>query len=414
MSNQILCEIMKKNNFLRLFFLLFLSAVFSLAQGQEGHVVRGTVTSASDGMPLPGVNIIIKGTTTGTITNVDGIYEMSLNNPDEAVLVFKFIGFNDMEVPVENQSTINAQLEESVIGLDEVVAIGYGTVSKRDLTGSVGSLDAEMVTEKGTTSPLESIQGAVAGVQISSNTGRIGDGFSILIRGRNTMSDDNIPLYVVDGVVTDGIDFLNPQDIARIDILKDASSTAIYGSRGTNGVVIVTTKQGSDSKSKAVVTYDGYYGVKTPARLPEMMDGEKWWYYHKSAYLATASDSNEDGIIDAQEHEASYLGTANSELLRRAQANETTDWYDEVLKNGKQQNHYVSISGASENVSYVMGIGYQNEEGNLNNEYIDKYTFKTSVNHKVSEKVTAGASLNVSLTEQVQCRVNTLLLRVII
>ncbi|WP_291856153.1 carboxypeptidase-like regulatory domain-containing protein, partial [Marinilabilia sp.] len=154
---------MKKNNFLRLCFLLFLSAVFSLAQGQEGHVVRGTVTSALDGMPLPGVNIIIKGTTTGTITNGDGIYELSLNNPDEAVLVFKFIGFNDMEVPVENQTRINAQLEESIIGLDEVVAVGYGTVSKRDLTGSVGSLDADMVTEKGTTSPLESIQGAVAG-----------------------------------------------------------------------------------------------------------------------------------------------------------------------------------------------------------------------------------------------------------
>lgn len=391
---------MKKNNFLRLCFLLFLSAVFSLAQGQEGHVVRGTVTSALDGMPLPGVNIIIKGTTTGTITNGDGIYELSLNNPDEAVLVFKFIGFNDMEVPVENQTRINAQLEESIIGLDEVVAVGYGTVSKRDLTGSVGSLDADMVTEKGTTSPLESIQGAVAGVQISSSTGRIGDGFDIQIRGKNTMSDDSDPLYVVDGVITDGIDFLNPQDIARIDILKDASSTAIYGSRGTNGVVIVTTKQGADSKSEAVVTYDGYYGVKTPARLPKLMDGEKWWYYHKSAYLATASDSNGDGIIDAQEHEASYLGTANSELLRRAQANETTDWYDEVLKNGKQQNHYISISGASEDLSYVMGIGYQNEEGNINNEYIDKYTFKTSVNHKVSEKVTAGASLNVSLTEQ--------------
>lgn len=391
---------MKKNNFRRLFLMLFLSAVFFTAHAQEDLMIRGAVTSASDGLPLPGVNIIIQGTTTGTISNVDGNYELQVPDPANAVLVFKFIGFADLEVPVNNQTTINVQLEEDVIGLDEVVAIGYGTVSKKDLTGSVGSLDAEMVTEKGTTSPLESIQGSVAGVQISSTTGRIGDGFDIQIRGQNTMSEDNAPLYVVDGVITDGIDFLNPQDIARIDILKDASSTAIYGSRGTNGVVIVTTKQGADAKSKAVVTYDGYYGVRTTARLPELMDGEKWWYYHKSAYLATASDSNDDGIIDAQEHEAAYLGTNNSELLRRAQNNETTDWYDEVLKNGKQQNHYISVSGASENVSYVMGIGYQNEEGNLENESLDKYSFKTSVNHKVSDKVTAGATLNVSLTEQ--------------
>ncbi len=391
---------MKKSNFLRMFLLLFLCTIFGVAQAQDGHVVRGAVTSASDGLPLPGVNIIIKGTSTGTITDVNGKYELDVSNPDEAVLVFKFIGFYDQEIPVQNQNAINVDLAESVIGLDEVVAVGYGTVSKRDLTGSVGSLDAEMVTERGTTGALESMQGAVAGVQVSSSTGRIGDGFNIQIRGQNTMSENSEPLYVVDGVITDGIDFLNPQDIGRIDILKDASSTAIYGSRGTNGVVIVTTKQGADSKSKAVVTYDGYYGVRAPARLPELMDGEKWWFYHKSAYLATASDSNDDGIIDAAEHEASYLGTANSELLRRAQNNETTDWYDEVLKNGKQQNHYISISGANEDISYVLGIGYQNEEGNIENESLDKYSFKTSVNHKVSDKVTAGATLNVSLTEQ--------------
>ncbi len=391
---------MKKIELLRMFVMLMLLTSFGVVHAQQDQLVRGTVTSALDGMPLPGVNIIIKGTTSGTITNGDGKYEFSVPDPDNDVLIFKFIGFSDVAVPVQGQSSISVAMEESFIGLDEVVAVGYGTVSKKDLTGSVGSLDADMITERGTTGALESMQGAVAGVRVSSSTGRIGDGFNIQIRGQSTMAEDNEPLYVVDGVITDGIDFLNPQDIARLDILKDASSTAIYGSRGTNGVVIVTTKQGADSKSKAVVTYDGYYGVRTPARLPELMDGEKWWYYHKSAYLATASDSNDNGVIDEDEHRAAYLGNSNSELLRRAQNNETTDWYDEVLKNGKQQNHYINISGAGENISYVMGFGYQNEEGNIENESLDKYSFKTSVNHKVSEKVTAGATLNVSLTEQ--------------
>lgn len=391
---------MKKNNFLCVFF-VFLMATFSgQLFAQEGQTVRGKVTSAADNSPLPGVNIVVQGTTIGTITDIEGNYELRVPNPADDVLLFRFIGFADKEVPVDGRTIINVSLEESIIALDEVVAVGYGTVKKSDLTGAVGSLDAEMVTAKGTTGALESMQGAVAGVQISSATGRIGDGFNIQIRGQNTLVEGAEPLYVVDGVITDGIDFLNPQDIARIDILKDASSTAIYGSRGTNGVVIVTTKQGADVVSKAVVSYDGYYGVKAPARLPDLMNGEKWWYYHRSAYLATASDSNDNGQIDPEELEAAYLGgSGNPELVRRVENNETTDWYDEVLKNGKQQNHYISISGANKDVSYIMGIGYQNEEGNIENESLDKYSFKASVNHKVSEKLSAGSNINVSLSE---------------
>jgi TonB-linked SusC/RagA family outer membrane protein len=373
---------------------------FSNLSVQQAIKVSGTITNEG-GEPIPGATVVVKGTTVGTIADFEGYYTLG-DVPADGTLVYSFVGMKSQEVPVQGRQTINVAMQEETIGLEEVVAVGYGTIKKRDLTGSVGSVDSETLVEKGTTSPMEAIQGSLAGVQITSSTGRIGDGFDITIRGKNSMSADAKPLYVVDGVPTDGIDFLNPQDIARVDVLKDASSTAIYGSRGSNGVVIVTTKSGGDVKKDVSVSYSGYYGIRKAARLPEMMSGEKWWYYHQSAYLATAKTDPVTGTVtEATLQDAVGAGGNNNLLYERAARNETTDWYDVVLKDGQQQNHYVAISGKTNNkLGYTFGIGYQNEEGNIQNESIDKYSFKMSVNQDISEKVDFGTNFSASLTEQ--------------
>lgn len=376
---------------------LFLLVVGNV-QAQQGETVSGLITEAGTQGPLPGVNIVEKGTTNGTQTDFDGNYSITLTT-DNAVLVLSYLGYSTQEVSVDGRTQVSVTLQEDTQALEEVVVVGYGTQKKSDLTGAITSVGTEALTERNTTSPLEAIQGNVAGVQISSSTGRIGDGFDIVIRGKNSTTGDSEPLYVVDGVPTDGIDFLNPQDIAQIDILKDASSTAIYGSRGTNGVVIVTTKSGTSAKGGINISFDSYLGVKETARLPKMMGGEKWWYYHQSAYLATTA--SDPMTISPELLQEKVVGTANSVLKQRADNGQVFDWYDAVLKTGIQQNNYLNISGrADSGLSYNIGFGLQNETGNIENEELDKYTFKVGVNHRISDKFSTGINLTMAHTIQ--------------
>lgn len=395
---------MKSKNWLASFIILLTLFTGSQAFAQKGLTVKGVITDAETQAPLPGVNIVelstISGSVNGTITDYDGSYALELT-ADKAVLLITYIGFADKEVAVAGRSTIDVSMEPDFETLSEVVVIGYSEQKKSDVTGSVGSIGSESLTERNFTNPVEAIQGNVAGVQVSSSTGRIGDGFDITIRGKNSMSTENDPLYVVDGVPTDGIDFLNPQDISRIDILKDASSTAIYGSRGSNGVIIVTTKSGATAKPGVNFSFDSYVGIKEVARLPQMMDGEKWWLYHQSAYLATAKKDPDTGTVTEQTLHDAVIGSNNSLLEERANNNDTFDWYDAVLKTGIQQNHYLSASGTSGNgISYNLGLGFQNETGNIENESLDKYTFKFGLTNNISDKFSAGANFTVALTEQ--------------
>lgn len=378
------------------------------ALAQENKTISGTIKSTSDGSPLIGVDVYVDGTTYETITDENGYYELSV--PENSILTVSYDGFQQMQVPVTGTQDFNITLipvdlttdiESENRALDEVVVVGYGKAKKSDLTGSVGVIDATKLTERNMTNPLEAMQGNVPGVQISTSTGRIGDGFDIVIRGKNSMNDASKPLFVVDGVPTSDIDFLNPQDISRIDILKDASSTAIYGSRGSNGVVIVTTKSGSTSKGRFTVSYDTYYGVKDVARLPKMMSGAQWWEYHKSAYLMAAPIDQSTGTVTEASLLRAVLGTQNSEFHRRVTNNETFDWYDAVLKTGVQKNNYINMSGRSENgIGYNIGLGVQNETGNIQNESLDKYTAKLGLDHQISDKITTGLNLSFSLTEQ--------------
>jgi TonB-linked SusC/RagA family outer membrane protein len=383
------------------FAFLFLLSLFMGQEmmAQQASTVSGTITDAA-GLTLPGVNVVEKGTQNSTVTDIDGNFTLKTSNA-RAILQISFIGFETQEINVAGKNNIKVVLVEQSQTLQEVVVVGYGSVKKTDLTGSVSTLDAKAITERSTTNALEGIQGNVAGVQINSSTGRIGDPFTISIRGKSTMSGEASPLFVVDGVPTDGIDFLNPQDIARIDILKDASSTAIYGSRGTNGVVIVTTKGGSTVKSSMTVSFDSYLGGKEVTRLPQMMDGQKWWLYHQAAYLPTAKKDPITGTVTASILDATVLGTQNTLLGTRVANNDTFDWYDAVLQSGILKNNYLSIAGRSDNgLSYNLAAGVQSETGNIDKESLDKYSFKVGLTHKVNDKFTVGTNLTLAKTEQ--------------
>ncbi|GLB53421.1 SusC/RagA family TonB-linked outer membrane protein [Neptunitalea chrysea] len=367
---------------------------------QTSRTITGTILEEGTNIPLPGVNVIEKGTSNGTSTDFDGNFSITVSSAD-AIIEISYIGFTPQEISTKGKTTIDVVLVPDTQALDEVVVVGYGTQKKSDLTGAIGSLDAEALTERKMTNPLESLQGNVPGVQISNSTGRIGDGFNITIRGASSLTGSSTPLFVVDGVPTDNIDFLNPQDIQQMDILKDASSTAIYGSRGANGVIIVTTKNGTQAKGGLSVSLDTYIGFKEVARLPDMMDAQTWWRYHQSAYLATAADDPATGEVSAATLYASVIGSNNSELERRANDNEWYDWYDIMLKSGFQSNNFVNINGRADNgLGYNIGMGYQTETGNIENESLDKYTFNLGLDHKINDKLTVGGSVKIALTEQ--------------
>lgn len=372
--------------------LILVSAV--AAWGQEIDV-RGKVTSSTDGSPLPGVSVLVKGTSTGTTTDIDGQFSLKVPGA-ESTLVFTFIGYASQEEVVGSRTRIDVNLATDVTELNEVVVVGYGSVKKTDLTGAVATVEPAMITKRGPVSALEGVQGQVAGVDISNPSGRAGAGFKIQVRGQQSLKGGN-PLFVVDGVITDNIDFLNPQDIERIDILKDASSTAIYGSRGAYGVVIVTTKQGSSAK-KPTITYDGYYGWRKAARLPEFMDGDTWWNYRQDAYITPELAKNPQGAYDAN---TGNNAPNKDELRRRIETKDYTDWPSLLMQTGTQQNHWVSASGMSDNkMGYSLGLGYQEEKGNIIHESYKRYNVKLNVHQVLSDQWAAGANLNMAVADQ--------------
>lgn len=387
----------KSSNYFSAFLLLLSLFMGPEMLAQQVSPISGTVTDPS-GIKIPGVNVLEKGTKNNASTDIEGKFSIEVSDPN-AILVISYVGFQSQEISLEGKKIIKVMLKDDSQSLQEIVVVGYGTVKKKDLTGSVNSLNAETITQRNNTSPLEAIQGSMPGVQITAKTGRIGDGFDVVIRGANSLNGSK-PLYVVDGVPLNDIDFLNPQDIARIDVLKDASSAAIYGSRGASGVVIVTTKSGANVKSGMSVSFETSFGTKEVARLPKMMSGEKWWYYHQSAFLGTINLNNPLAITPVQ-LEANTIGALSPLLKRRVAENNTFDWYDAVLKSGSTQNNYVSVSGRSDaGMSYNLALGSQSETGNVDHESLDKYTFRAGFNHAINDKFSLGVNLSIAKTNE--------------
>ena len=332
--------------------------------------VHGVVSDATG--PLPGVNVMIPGTTTGTLTDSDGSYALS-GIPVGATLEFSFMGYVTQSVTVGSQSVINIRLEEDTTQLEELVVIGYGTVKKSDLTGSVASISAEEMTKSATGDALQAIQGRAAGVQVITATGDPSATAEIKIRGTGS-PNGSAPLYVVDGFPMEDIDYLSPNDIASLEILKDASATAIYGSRGANGVIIITTKQGESGRIQTRITAE--YGIEALPTRPVMLNSTQYAEMTNKAY------------------ENSGLAAPYTEM-----PTVNTDWYNEVMRVGRYQNYNATITGGTDKIKTMFSATFFKRDGTVKTTGFQRLNFTQNTSMQVTSFLTLNASLSGSFAQ---------------
>lgn len=340
-----------------LFFLVITGFPLTLAAQNQ---VTGKITDEK-GEPLIGVNVHVKGTTNGTITDFDGGFVLQVSPED--VLSVSYIGYAPQEIKVGNQTTIRIILREDTEMLDEVVVVGYGTMKKRDITGSVKSFDNSALMSTGQNSTLGALRGQSAGVNVTPSTGKLGSGYKIEIRGMNSIGKSSDPLAVIDGVIGGDINALNPADIEKIDILKDVSATAIYGSRGANGVIIVTTKSGQSGKT--TVTYDMTIGFTSPMNLPRMFNGDEYVAYAEEAIRGGSNHNPFTGFEKENADNRNY-----------------TDWLDYTLQKGFQMTHTIGMSGGNEQLKHIMSFGYTKQTGNIPGEQMTRFNGKLGLEGK--------------------------------
>lgn len=434
-----------------------------MAYGQV-QVVTGKVISSEDGQGLPGTNVLIKGTASGTVTDAGGTFSIEVSSPD-AVLVFSSIGYTPQEVTVGGRTSIEITLQSDVTQLSEIVVVGYGTVKKSDVTGSLVSVSAEQLQSVPVQSISQALQGRAAGVDVSMSNFRPGENPTIRIRGNRSLKATNNPLYVVDGIPLAegaGINDFNPSDIQSIEVLKDASATAIYGSRGANGVILVTTKRGKAGRAR--ISYDGYAGASSLLAPIDMLSGAEHAELRREAnrnnngktYVQPWADPNADYAIFGSDpymwrtvaagytwvdetnripamrpiteaERAAYRAYYEQDLLRYpagSSANnaivaklidpdavtqipvydpskvQTTDWAKHVLRTGIKQSHQFSVSGGTDDILLKLAAGYYNEKGVQKNQGYKRYNLSLSMDYRASKVVRFGASFNGSIAEQ--------------
>jgi len=343
---------------------------------QQQVIVKGQVKD-STGNPLPGVTVVIKGTAQGTITDVDGNYIMT-NISSSSILVFSFVGMASQEIPLNGKSSIDVVMSEDAIGLEEVVAIGYGTMKKSDLTGSVSSVRNEDLESVPVYNIEQALKSQAAGVTVKQNSGKPGGRIEVTIRGGNSMIGDNQPLYVVDGFpITGDINFLNPSDIESMDILKDASATAIYGARGANGVVIITSKRGKAGQ-KSRIEVNSMFGIATESNRYEMLDAKQ--------YAEVANEwmrnSGNDPYFD--------LSTIN---------NPGTNWQDLIFQNGMINNHTLTFSGSTDKSKFSVSGNFYDQEGIIKYSGVKKGTFRLNLDHEFNKFISLSVNVNLARSE---------------
>jgi TonB-linked SusC/RagA family outer membrane protein len=351
--------------------------------------VSGKVTDENNS-PLPGVNVLIEGTTIGTVTDVDGEYTLSAPEAD-AVLVFSFIGYVTKEVPVAGQTRINVQLLEDVQTLSEVVVVGYGTQKKSDLTGSVGQVTSEEILQRPITNVLQGLQGRVAGVNVFLNSGSPTASPRVVIRGMGTINSSSGPLYVVDGVVMEDIAFLNPYDIESMEVLKDASSTAIYGARGANGVILITTRRGAKTEG-LVVGYDGFVSMGTLRKKMDVMNAQEWLSVVETGIANSPKyNPNENPVFTSAD--PNLFDASGNPLY-------DTDWQEEATRDAVSHNHQISLQSRSEKSSLGTFLNYSRTEGIMLNSWLERVNGKIAYDLKPKDWLSVGMNLMVNLTKE--------------
>ncbi|MEO8774151.1 MAG: TonB-dependent receptor [Gelidibacter sp.] len=390
---------LKSNSFFCLLFIICCAFTNGHAQNLT---VSGKITDESTGEPLPGVNIIVKGTKNGVSSDLNGDYAIK-NVSTETILIFSYLGFTDQEIKIGNNKEINVVLKPSVDELDELVIVGYGTKKKRNLTGSIVSVGSDAIDKSNLQDPISILQGRAAGVQVTSNSGAPGGGMSIKVRGNSSLNSGNSPLYVIDGVPIESNSLsslngsenfglnpladINPGDIASIEILKDAASTAIYGSRAANGVVIITTKRGISGDAQVDLSITS--GVSEIPRMLSVLNASQY----RSAILD--SYRNMDNPV-----------TPNSIILDslNPKNNGDVDWQRELLRMAPQNKVDLSVRGGSDNLKYAWSSSFLDQDGIILNSNYRRVTSRLNVDFKVSDKITFGQSI--SYTNGVNNRIN--------
>ena len=362
----------------KLFFKLMLLLLVALSFSGNAQDLSITGNVQADGYPLAGAGVVIKGTTTGVATDFDGNY--TLNGVSKTdVLIFSYIGMKSTEITVGDQTVINMTLEGSAESLDEVVVVGYGSQRKSDVTGSVSSISKERLEQVPNNNFSQALQGAVPGVNIRNNSSNAeGGDVSIVIRGRNSISADNGPLIVLDGIPFSGsISDINPTDIKTIDVLKDASSTAIYGSRGANGVILITSKRGNKGQ-KTTINYDVFSSIDQAANVPRILTPSEFFQF---------KNDREPGSITQSEQRLFDNGGG-------------TDWLEEVLRSGSRQQHTLSVAGGSENTTFYISGSYLQAEGIAVNDNFERTSVRLNLETKVGDWFTIGTNTQLAFSDR--------------
>lgn len=377
---------MKKRNLLKVLSIMLLTMLFATQTKAQEITVTGTVNDSFG--PVIGASVLVKGTTNGCITDLDGKFTLS-NVSAKGTLVVSFVGYKTLEIPVNNQKVFTIDMKEDAQQLQEVtvVAVGYGDVKKGDLTGAIGSANMKDLVKTPVNNVAESLGGRIAGVQVSSGDGGLGDNYNITIRGAGSLTGSTAPLYVIDGFPqeTSGLGNINPNDIESIDILKDASATAIYGARGANGVVIVTTKKGKEGKP--TLTYSGSFTVGKVKNTPEVMDGYEFVRLQQEIFS------------DQEAFQNAYFTELYPDLdaYRNAQS---YDWQDYIYRTALTHSHHVGLTGGNEDLKYNASLSYNDQQGVIINSGLKKYQGRFNFSQNVNKKLKIDMTANYSSTVQ--------------
>lgn len=399
----------------------FTAEAFSLNRPNVTHVfsidktVSGKITSSEDNTPIPGVSVVLKGSRSGTNTDVEGQFKIDV--PDNgAVLVFSSVGFITQEVPVGARSIIDIKLDADMKALTEVVVVGYGSQKKSQTTGAISSVSAKQISEMPITNIGQAMQGRVAGVDVSQSGSKPGSTPKILIRGRRSFNAGNNPLYVVDGIplagdrnelmssatrpfdfVSGGYEDMNPNDVASMEILKDATATAIYGARGANGVVLITTKRGESTKGKTTISYDTYVGVTDALDKIRLFSGPEFAEYMRESRRGIAAgslykDANGNPVPSGQ-----VDAFADSKLFEAVELdgiakNRTTEYQDMILRQGFQQNHSVGVQGGNEKTQFYISGGFFRDKGISEGLDYTRTSLRANIDHNINSRVKVGIS----------------------
>ena len=365
----------------------------SIQAVMQARTIKGQILDET-GESMIGVSVLVKGTTVGTVTDFDGNYTLEVPG-GKGVLEISYIGYKTKEITIGNNSQINIKMEPDTQALDEVVVIGYGTVKKRDLTGAVASMKNQDVTVTPTNNVMEALQGKIAGMDIVKSSGQVGEDVEILLRGSRSIYGNNQPLFIIDGV-PGSYNQVNPSDIESVDVLKDASSTAIYGSAGANGVVIITTKRGKEGK--ATVNFDAYYGFSGSPNYKHGMTGDEWVTYQKEAYKYKNGDYPSD--MSALFGNQDYTDAYNS--------GKWIDWIDEASGNtATTQKYSLSVTGGSEKTKIFASTSYNREEGLLSNDNLNKYALRLNIDQQIFSWAKIGFTSNLTYQDRNQGVKNT-------